>query len=503
MNSHQLSPAKPVSKPVPIKESIRRAKRALTNPYVPIPRRILDLSILVVAGYLLMLYAFAFTSEKAAPMIGLRMLVVTVYVLISTSPLWLRRKEMGLFHPLYIFSVYTFLKSTVPNARVWADGVASHTALRGMSANAVTEIHIQLFMLLSLSWICMFIGFALSKGLRWRFITFRDRKRLLIFGSVLCTVIGVAALFLLMDLSGGMSQHLKNITRGHSSKIWVKDAEFASVYAVLVNLTIVAPAIWILKGNRPFLKPLLWILIAISICCSFLVNGRRSAVLMVSLVLVACWILRRRSLAIGRLAVIGIFLFAMVSVAGEFRRSNWSGSAVNYDAVSDLSLGETLQQSLEELESRREAGAVYPIIAYVPSREPFLIGKNYLDYVNRFIPRFIWKDKPRGIGIECARVFYGRTNSGGIPPGGLGEAYWSGGVLGVIIVFLLWGAVLKSLGNFFKRFSHSATASMLYLASVGTLGPSEPQFRAWLYMVAPAIILLGSSGLIKLAGRGR
>lgn len=471
-----------------------------TNPYVDISKRLSHAAMFVVAAYLIMLFLFAATSDQPAPLIGVRMLVVSLYVVVSTSPMWMRWQGIGLFHPLYMLAVYGFLKNTLPNAKSLADGVAYHPALRGMSATDISELHIQVMLLKTLSWICIFVGFRAVRGVKWKVIGFRDHNRLLALGAAVSFLIGCIALYFLIGLSGGFSEHLKNITRGHSNKVWVGDAELASIYAILAKLTIVAPAVWILVGKRPFYNPGLWALIIVAVMTGFLINGRRSGLLVAVVVLVACWVWKRRSIALGRLALIGIVMFATVGMLGEFRRSNWSGGEVNFESLQTTDIEATFYKSFEELESRREGGAIYPIVALVPKEVPFLLGKNYFNYINRFIPRVIWKNKPRGVGIDCARIFYHRPNAGGIPPGQLGEAYWSGGLVGVILVFCLWGALLKSIGNFFVRFNDSPTACMLYLATIGTLGPSEPEFRAWLYLAAPIIIVLTVVGVIRFSG---
>jgi hypothetical protein len=141
------------------------------------------------------------------------------------------------------------------------------------------------------------------------------------------------------------------------------------------------------------------------------------------------------------------------------------------------------------------------ILENVPDNVPFLYGVNYLNYVNRFIPRQIWKNKPRGLATQCAETFYGRVDAGAIPMGAVGEAYWSGGIIAVSIVFFLWGRLLASVGMFFVRFRHSAFACLLYFVTLTQLEPSEQGFAQWIYVVAPACIVLLLVGEITPASR--
>ena len=231
----------------------------------------------------------------------------------------------------------------------------------------------------------------------------------------------------------------------------------------------------------------------------YLVSGRRTGAITNIIALVACWIVRRRSLAVGRVVLIGLLAFLFIGMIGEFRRANRRlGKPVNFDAVTEASFTDAVTQSWVEIESRRESGAIYPIIAKVPDKVRYRYASIYLSYFNRFSPRLIWPNKPRGVGIECAYVFFGRRNSGGIPPGGIGEAYWSAGMVGVTVVYLFWGLILRCIGNFFVRFRGSSVATLLYLATLTKLGPSEPQFRAWLHLIVPALLILGCAGIVRI-----
>ena len=480
-----------------MKNTQKKRKGATTRLFVEVPKRLKDVAILVVLGYLTLLFFVTFQNTNPVPFTIVRLLAVLAYVIISSSPLWYPRKDIGLFHPLYLIAGFTFIKSTIPNTRVWSEGVSQHPALPGWTEQSVSLLHVKIIMLQCLSWICILLGYQLSKGVRWRFLQFRDKHRINLVGAIFCFFIGLFCLYQLLALSGGLDAHLKNIARGFAAKRWVGDAQYASVYAALIPMSIALPAILILSLKKPFLNPMTWGTMAVAVVASYLVNGRRSAVVIAVLVFTACWLLRRRSLAIGRLAMIGLVGFAMIGILGEFRRSNWTNRSVDFTVFQELDLELALVNSLEELESRNEAGANFPIVGLVPSKVGFLYGRNYFDYINRFIPRLFWPDKPRGIGIECAEVFYGRYDKGGIPPGALGEAYWSGGVIGVVIIFFCWGMVLKSIGNIFLRFSQSSVACLLYLATIGTLGPSEPQFRAWLYLVGPLVLVLMIFGILK------
>ena len=96
------------------------------------------------------------------------------------------------------------------------------------------------------------------------------------------------------------------------------------------------------------------------------------------------------------------------------------------------------------------------IIADTPKNQPFLYGDTYIPLFTKWIPRFIWPDKPlEDIGNRWARR-YGYLNaddfgtSYNLP--WLPEMYMNFGIIGVIAMNLLIGIFLRFLSlNFWKN----------------------------------------------------
>lgn len=480
---------------IQIKQQLARSQ--YSNPFIEVSSSVRLMTRLAVALVIGAIWLVAFTSDYTAPYMIPRLLVATIYILVSALPLWYPIRGIGVVHPLFVIATLILAKSSFPGIGSYAIGMTAHGALPGLTVAPIAALHIEVLLLMTLASAMTYVGYFTTGGIKWKFVLFKDRRELSLYAGVACLIIGSISLYLLMQVSGGFFLHLKNIARGHSNKVWVGDADLASTYGTLTSLIVIPPALWILNSKRALLNPAFWALVFYAVTSGFLINGRRSAVLGIVLVIAACFILATKKVAIGRLAITGVLLFLSVGILGDYRRSNWRRGDVTFEAFSDVQIDEAMAASLQEIQARKSGGAIYPIVAKVPSKVPYKYGSNYLAYFNRFIPRRFWPDKPRGIGIECAEAFYGRRNSGGIPPGALGEAYWSAGLLGIVVVFFGWGIALKSFGNFFERFRNSAFASLLYLVTVTRLGPSEPQFRAWLYLVVPAIAILTITGVVR------
>lgn len=479
------------------------------HPFVEISESIYILARLAIALNVVAICILGLSGPILSGLYVVRLLLAIMALLLSTLPLWMRIKEVGLFHPLFLTSGLTFAKGSFSGIAFNAYGISLHPALPNVRGFELDLLQIKVLLLSILATSCIYLVFFNSKGIKWKSLGFRKRKGLLLVASIAGLVIGSASLFFLVEASGGLSDHLKNINVGIKGKVWVKYYDYISIFSQLARLIILAPAIWVLAGKRPFSNPLFWVLAIFALAAAFLVNGRRSSILLAGMVLVACWILRRGSLAIGRLAIVGVLMFLMIGLVGEFRRSNWGNrQGVNFDAVQNTDLQLMIKISSEELALRQNAKAIYPIVAKVPKSVPYRYGSIYFSYLYRFIPRSIWKDKPEGgIGHDCAQIFYGRGLGVGVPPGAIGEAYWSFGFLGVIFVFSFWGWCLRSMANFFKRFRPSPFANIIYLATVVILTPSETGFRAWLYLIVPLVGILFLMGAMRFTdsaqGHGR
>ena len=328
-------------------------RAAAQNPLVAVPGGLYVLFRLIVGGLIVGMLITAVLVPTAPNVMG-RVLAASILVVVASAPLIIPFRGSGLFHPLYLLSGLYLVKNSLPNFRTWVIGFEEHVALPGMSVKNLSFLQMEVLLLSALAWICTYIGFAAFGGFKWDRLEVKENQRLFFIGSIASFVVGMISLILLVQLSGGFFEHLKNITRGHAAKIWVGDAKFASVYATLVPMTILPPCLWILKGRRFYASPLFWTLAGNAAISAFLVNGRRSAFVMAIAVMTACWILRRGKVPVGRVFFVMVFGLLSIGVLGEYRRSNWGSSGdVSFEAFQEFELESGLIQSIQELEGRK------------------------------------------------------------------------------------------------------------------------------------------------------
>lgn len=109
------------------------------------------------------------------------------------------------------------------------------------------------------------------------------------------------------------------------------------------------------------------------------------------------------------------------------------------------------------------------IINSVPDDLPYANGATIASYLVAPVPRSLWPGKPViSPGTEVGLVIFDNDRSG-VPPGLIAESYWNFGVVGLLLIPLLFGWVL--------RFSHDRTAPYVRESPAVTLVYAVCVFR--------------------------
>ncbi len=134
----------------------------------------------------------------------------------------------------------------------------------------------------------------------------------------------------------------------------------------------------------------------------------------------------------------------------------------------------------------------------MPGEVSPLFGETYLkNVVLCFIPRVMWPSKPRGVGVRCAEVFFGRYGVGGIPPGTVGEAYWNGLIPGVVLVHLVFGVFLRFLDSMMRKNAGHIGAIAICAYCLVNVRPTSVNMLKTLYLFLFLFAMLYFSGLFR------
>ncbi len=419
----------------------------------------------------------------------------------TTLPLFARFPNKGFLHPLVLTSAINFLNMAISQTGLFFEGLIWHQALRDKTTGALVDLAISVNLIAVVASLSTYLAFAFISSPSLPYLKLKNQPNRwfgLLFFIWLCA--GLGCLAFIIYSSGGFASHIRNITVGAANQEFEYGAAYLGFASVGVQSMIVLPLVYAAfkkKGHRSFGFLLLIALVCASV---FLLNGRRSAIIPPILSACAFWTFQEKRFPIVPVAVLVGVLVLFVGAGSMFREMNREqGATATFNVFERYTVEDVWDRAIAEITARSStSSAVYPIVARVPQNEPYTYFKNYFDNIYRLIPSAFFPDQPDGIGIQAAETFYHRYDEGGIPPGTLGEAYWSFGILGVIVVYSSYGVLLRLLGNTMTQYRYSAGALCLYIITIVRLDFNQISIRIWLFTIVPMLIFYFASGLVGL-----
>lgn len=370
------------------------------------------------------------------------------------APLFiLARHPLGILHPLIITILIWPLLLSVPSVVQEFGGVGglflglpvSPPYYRGLSWLLIEDIWwatAAYNMLQFLALISIYAGFSLSHGkpaqapaAQGRVFNTIDLRRLL----VILIGLNIAILLAFITLRGGLESHLADLSRGRFRSL----AGLGPLIAIF-DIGVLALIIWIAARPEDVRTPLFLLCVAAVAASQFISNGSRSGTLTVFMIVGLSWSLRTRRIP-WRLAVImAPLIFMLLGFLAVVRTSGLSNQSAT-EALARADTSRVLMQVQEEIKIRQSLSGAIPVIAdgFRVTGGP-LLGESYLAAIFAAVPRSIWEEKPRGPGSLYAQHFLGEVREGtAVPIGPIAEAYWNFGILGVIILHLFYGFLLR------------------------------------------------------------
>ena len=375
------------------------------------------------------------------------------------APLFaLRRSPLGVLHPLIIAVLVWPLMVNLPNIVQQLGGLSGlflsepvrPPIYRGLIWQTYEQIWLATakYNLLQFLGLCsLYLGFALSQGrsasqnLPYELNTIALRRLLVI-------VVGLTLLTLVafISLREGLDSHLADLSRGRFRSL----AGLGPVIAIF-DLGIIAMIIWVAARPQDVKTPIFLACVMAVAATQFLSNGSRSAALTLFMILAVTWALRTRRIP-WRLALIMIpvifFALGLLAIVRSSGLTNQSATEV----VSGAEGAQVLLQIKDEIERRQFLAGTVPVVAegFRVTDGP-LLGRSYLAAIFAFVPRSLWEEKPRGPGSLYTQFFFGEAREGtSVPIGPVAEAYWNFGIIGVLLLFFLYGLLLKKVHDLYR-----------------------------------------------------
>lgn len=433
-------------------------------------------------------------------------------LLLQRIPILFYQPTWGWFHPLILPTILGILKDLplrLPQLLSILDGTFSvpqyalefHAALPGWDSEQLTWLIAVESVLNCVGLVAYYCGFFFAKTPGIPCVSCPKPSHLnlrIILVVVFSLMIGA----IYIQIQGGIDEQFSSW--GESSRFLSRGGKGPLI--ILSQMGTWACFLWLAVQKNIERNPIFWVCSGLLLSMGFILSGSRGGIVFSIFTGILIWMLRERK--VPSLTVLVTFFMAMLillGVLGNFRQTTWKGQA-NYDMLTDIksSLESTLGSEEQESELDKRTGSkdgTLPILALVPEKVDYLYGKSYEVVPVFMIPRYVWPDKPRGVGSLVVSTFFVRgddgSERGGIPPGPIGESYWNFGIPGILIVMFLYGAFHQWLAKLYCEYNHYPAIVVLYLYTLIRFSPTSTFISKWLLTIIPAIIMMQVLGVLS------
>jgi len=421
-----------------------------------------------------------------------RFVADVAYQLLLFLPILYYRPDYGWLHPLLFIPLFGLARSLLQSpAQLLAPlfildkspaQEMAHIALPawGQEALAWAALKAKLISMTALA--LYYVGFFFGPRLRIPRLAFPN-PRSVVPKVVTVVVISTVVFLVYIRSEGGLTAHMGSWRQGRFIAL-----EGDGPIFVMIKSGIVAILVWFSLDNTAYRNPLFWVVALFNVPAIFFASGSRSAVLYAVVLYLMIWLLRYRKLPQGRLMAMGVGALILLGVLGALRASTSKGE-VAWTVLTDFDPMTSLQAGNEEVSRRSAEDGYLPVVAKVPDEVDFLYGRSYVGSLLFFVPRALWREKPRGAGAMNGELIFGRV-TGGIPPGAVGEAYWNFSIPGVVAIFFLYGVFHQWLARTYTQYAHVPAFWVLYVITLFIFSPAGVSMVNYLHHIIPATALL-------------
>ncbi|MDB4446576.1 oligosaccharide repeat unit polymerase [Akkermansiaceae bacterium] len=477
--------------------------RCLNSPFVPVPKtvRMLIVVLAICYGIGTSVGAFVFIEVD----LGIKALFVTgnvFYIFTLLFPLLVYRKEFGYCHPLIFASLFALAMMAIRKTGILIYGLESHLALPQWSQSELIMLMCYGKFLMTCSIWMIFAGYFWGPRYRVPQMKFPKRPNNHFMSVVIVTgAISLLACFLYVKDGGGILNFISGMTKGVTYLLNSDNFVGLGQYIVPMRFLALTALIWISLDKKALSNPFVVGIAILGVFLSYLGAGKRSGPILMIIGMGVGWIMRNRKFPFVRASTTGICLFMILGLLGLFRTTNWEKAGdFDFDFIDSLTPTVVVETTLSELKTRAaDESMYYAVLANVPGKEDLLLGRSYLQNFFRFIPRVLWEDKPRGIGVLANSTFLGGNTS--MPVGGVGEAYWNFHIPGVFIVFFLVGSGYRWLVGLVVTHPNSPAVRVIFILALLHFGPAQNQITYCVQYGIPTLCILFMMGLIKFPRR--
>jgi hypothetical protein len=423
-----------------------------------------------------------------------------VYDLLRVAPLIaLARHRAGILHPMIIAVILWPLLLQLPNIVSDLGGFAGllsgevlrppfYLALAWRNSESGWSDLTQYNLVAILSLLVLYTGYWLAQAREMaplKMLAEIDtlRLRTILIGIIIANFVAVAAF---IQYRGGLIEHIAELAFGRFRAL-----EGLGPLLALFDIGFFALLAWISYRPQDSRSPLFMALLLGVTFQQFIVMGSRAATFSVLIVCGLAWSIAMRRIP-WRLALI-MLPAALLAVGGlNLVRSSGLTGDTAVEAVQDASFAEVVERSQAELDNRQVLAGSVPVVADGMRTTGPMLGYTYAGAVFAMVPRAVWPDKPRGPGSIYAQRFLGESREGmAVPISAAAEAFWNFHVPGVVLIFALYGWLLRRVYDFQRANPGHGMVIVLFLVFTTQFGVSTDQMVQFQQSAITLALLLG------------
>lgn len=462
------------------------------NPFVSIPLwvRYVMLTYFVAFIFLQKSILLFFQQDTSLLIYFLELL----YYALVFLPIIFYRKDYGWLHPLILPLLLDTVKRLVAspfglfeiffiNEYDWSFQI-NHVLLKEFSASELRYIYIKGQVINIVALLVYYSGYFLFpyyKISKWSSAQIKgiEPKILLVY------ILTFGVFLFYIAQRGGITSHILSWSQGRFNAL-AGDGPFF----VFIKIGAYACLVWYALTKDAIKSPLFWVMLLSMLPTSFLLTGSRSSLVFYIVLFFIIYVLREKSIPVGRSLGFAFIALFVLSSLGLVRNSAYRGE-IDWSSLLNFRILEGVEQAQVEIARRKyDENAYLPLVAYVPNQVNYLWGESYVGSLLFFIPRFMWESKPRGAGALAGERIFGKTSGAGTPPGAVGEAYWNFGYVGVIALFIFYGSLHRSLAEGLRVNPSNQKYWIFYAITLTNFTMASITIVAYLQVIIPVFFLV-------------
>jgi oligosaccharide repeat unit polymerase len=419
-----------------------------------------------------------------------------LYCTTLVLPLLFLKDRASWFHPLIFGSCWSLLQM-IRRSGSYYDGMSMHFGIPGFSVSELNDLIWQLLLIQVLAQLSLCIGF---------FVGPKQSDKVLLLGRSdpsmkLMLLVGMVGTFYYFYLGnkGGLSEHMLDLGKGRVRQI--EEVQMFGASVAIINLATFAVLVLAAYVRSSTHYLMLGAVVPILLFMNYTVSGSRSAAVYALILLLIARSIATRRIRWSMYIIGAVAAVIAIGALGQVRRGSWGGASGLDRSLANMSTADSFLEGIMEIELRgAELNPVYAIMARVPEEVPYLLGKSYITLVTAPIPRAMWMGKPRTTGALVGPTFF--NSDAGMPPGPIGEALWNFGLPGVVLVYVLFGAIQRYLYVWFLNQPSNPVAIAIYCISLFSLQPDVLSIVSWLQITLLGYLSCRLLGIVRPASAG-